>query len=326
MRTNLIYKHEPSLFNVSFVISLLFWGAVIYLSKGTAFLLVPPFFLVYLFAQSGFISHFRGTGALISADQFPDLDEKIKACAEKLKLKKIPTVYLINGNGVFNAFVIQFLRKQYIVLLSDIIDDLQENPDAINFYIGHELGHIRKKHLLWRLFFLPSSILPLLGAATYRAQEYTADLHGAFCCENASSAQQAIALLAVGSSRWKDMNMSAYIEQTKDTRSFWMSFHELISSYPWLTKRLARISPDFPQKKMPHRNPFAYLLAIFVPRPSISSAIFIYLIFFLIVFMIQEPIEQTQIEKIQNYEEGTEQQHPSSLNLFPYDVPSEIKR
>ena len=282
MEENLIYKHESFFSGISFVISLLSWTALVLLSVGTIFLLIPPFFLIYLFVQSGFISYFKGTGALISVDQFPDLDEKIKACAEKLKIKKVPTTYLVNGNGVFNAFATQFLRRQYVVLLSSIVDDLQENPDAINFYIGHELGHLCRKHLFRRLFFLPSSILPLLGSATFRAQEYTADLHGAFCCKNALSAQQALALLAVGSSRWKSMNMNAYIAQTRDTSSFWMSFHELISSYPWLTKRLTHVTPDFPKNKMPRRNPLAYLLAAFIPRLSIVTVVFVYFVIILI--------------------------------------------
>jgi hypothetical protein len=42
-----------------------------------------------------------------------------------------------------------------------------------------------------------------------------------------------------------------------------MSFHELISGYPWLTKRAARVSDE--RAAPPARNPFAYLFAIFVP-------------------------------------------------------------
>ncbi|MGH8746356.1 MAG: M48 family metalloprotease, partial [Burkholderiales bacterium] len=37
----------------------------------------------------------------------------------------------------------------YIVLLSDVVDALESERGAIDFYIGHELGHIRRKHLLW---------------------------------------------------------------------------------------------------------------------------------------------------------------------------------
>jgi hypothetical protein len=42
-----------------------------------------------------------------------------------------------------------------------------------------------------------------------------------------------------------------------------MSFHELIAGYPWLTKRAARVMNV--KASMPRRNPFAYLLAVFVP-------------------------------------------------------------
>jgi Tfp pilus assembly major pilin PilA len=42
-----------------------------------------------------------------------------------------------------------------------------------------------------------------------------------------------------------------------------MSFHELISGYPWLTKRAARMTSE--RTAAPPRNPFAYLLAVFIP-------------------------------------------------------------
>jgi len=52
-----------------------------------------------------------------------------------------------------------------------------------------------------------------------------------------------------------------------------MSFNELISDYPWLVKRVARVTarsqgqaPDIPP-----RNPFAYLFAIFVPRTGAGA-------------------------------------------------------
>jgi Tfp pilus assembly major pilin PilA len=41
-----------------------------------------------------------------------------------------------------------------------------------------------------------------------------------------------------------------------------MSFHELISGYPWLTKRAAHVAGD---DEPVARNRFAYVLAIFVP-------------------------------------------------------------
>ena len=42
-----------------------------------------------------------------------------------------------------------------------------------------------------------------------------------------------------------------------------MSYHELTSGYPWLTKRVARIL--HPEVEPPRRNGFAYLFAVFTP-------------------------------------------------------------
>jgi Zn-dependent protease with chaperone function len=276
MSDKLIYKHEPALFWILFVVSLICWLALIGVTFGIVLLFVPVMFLIYLFGQSALISHLRGSGALISANQFPDLNERVQACAKKRERKKAPAAYIRNGNGIFNAFATQFLRRHYIVLLSSVVDALHDNPDGLNFYIGHELGHIKRRHLPWSTFLAPGSILPLAGAAYFRAREYTCDRHGAACCEQPQSAQQALAVLAVGGSRWKDINLKNYIGQIRDTKGFWMSFHELLASYPWLTKRVARVSPEFPQDKMPGRNIFAYILCLFIPRPSLVTLLIIY--------------------------------------------------
>src|ERR1035437_10450328 len=109
----LIYKHEPTLFYILFTVSALCWLAVIALSHGVALAALPFLFLGYLLGQSALISHYRGTGALTAAEQFPDLNDRVQACAKKLEMKKIPAAYIINGNGVLNAFATQFLRRHY---------------------------------------------------------------------------------------------------------------------------------------------------------------------------------------------------------------------
>jgi len=63
--------------------------------------------------------------------------------------------------------------------------------------------------------------------------------------------------------QWEKVDMKAYLGQTKESSGFWMSFHELVAGYPWLTKRAARVMDT--TARMPGRNPLAYLLAIFVP-------------------------------------------------------------
>jgi type II secretory pathway pseudopilin PulG len=131
----------------------------------------------------------------------------------------------------------------------------------VRFYIGHELGHIKQGHLTGGLWRLPVLWLPLLGAAYARAQERTCDLHGRACSSSGVNAARALGALVVGGKRWATLNLDGLAEQLPATRGFWMSFHELIGAYPWLTKRIAKMEA----RAIPGRHPLAWLLALFTP-------------------------------------------------------------
>ena len=69
--------------------------------------------------------------------------------------------------------------------------------------------------------------------------------------------------LAAGAQRWRMVDLPAFEAQAALSRGFWMSYHELVGGYPWLTKRVARVLE--PDAEMPARNGFAYVLALFSP-------------------------------------------------------------
>ena len=199
---DLIYKNEKSLFTILLVISIVAWIGIVVGTLGVALLYLLFFFIFYCFAQSALISYLKGTGVKISADQFPDLKQRIDECCQKLDLQVVPEAYLLHMGGAFNAFATRFLGKNFIVLYSDIVDALDDHPDALNFYIGHEIGHLKRNHLRWSPVLMPASILPLIGAAYSRAREYTSDRHGFAACDNITSAQFGLAALAAGGKRW----------------------------------------------------------------------------------------------------------------------------
>lgn len=271
---NLLYKHERPLFIILLVLSVLIWGALLVGTKGIILVYVIAFALFYLFAQSAFISYLKGTGVEISAEQYPDLHEKIVACCDKLEVEKVPSAYLIHMGGAFNALATRFLGKNFIVLFSDIVDALEEHPDALNFYIGHELGHLKRGHLTWSPVLAPAAFLPIVGSAYSRAREYTCDRHGLSVCDEPASAQLGMAALAAGGKRWRSMNHERYILQTKQSSGFWMSLYELTSDYPWLTKRLAAINAASggEEAKQPGRHPLAWFFALFIPRIGLGGA------------------------------------------------------
>jgi Zn-dependent protease with chaperone function len=141
-------------------------------------------FLFYCVVQSALISYIKGNGVRITEEQFPDLKQQIAACCRKLGLDEEPQAYLMQMGGMLNAFATRFLGRHFIVLYSDVVDGLADNPDALNFYIGHEIGHIKRKHLSWSTILMPAAALPLIGAAYSRAREYTCDRHGLAACDN----------------------------------------------------------------------------------------------------------------------------------------------
>jgi Zn-dependent protease with chaperone function len=260
---DLVYPRERVLAAVTLVLGLLGWLALIVGTVGVALALIGIGALAYLFAHSALIAHVKGNGVELSTEQFPDLYAQFIECCRRLDIAHPPKAYILNGNGVLNAFATKFVRDRYVVLTSDIVDAMQGNTDGLRFYIGHELGHLRMKHISKALLRWPVLWLPLLGAAYSRARESTCDRHGLACSGSGGAAVLALSVLAAGRARWRSLNVANYVRQTEHSRGFWMSFHELISGYPWLTKRAARMTNN--GNATPARNPFAYLVAIFVP-------------------------------------------------------------
>lgn len=259
----LVYPKERTLGTITLVLGVVFWLALILGTFGAALIGLAVGFLLYLFAQSTLISYIKGNGVELSEAQFPELYTQFVACCDRLEINPQPEAYVLNGNGGLNAFATKFLGMQYVVLMSDVVDAMDKHVDGVRFYIGHELGHLRMKHLSGHFLRWPALWLPLLGPAYSRARESTCDRHGLACSSSPESAVRALSALSAGAQRWQQLDVGQYVKQANQSSGFWMSFHELTAGYPWLTKRAARVMNT--QAAMPGRNGFAYFLAAFVP-------------------------------------------------------------
>ncbi|HEV7446363.1 MAG TPA: M48 family metallopeptidase [Steroidobacteraceae bacterium] len=259
----LVYPRERTLGTITLVLGLMVWVVLLIGTFGGALLMLAVGFLLYLFAQSALIAHIKGNGVELSETQFPDLYTHFSACCDRLNMPERPRAYVIAGNGTLNAFATRFLGLQYVVLMSDVIDAMDKHAEGVRFYMGHELGHLRLRHISGHLFRWPVLWLPLLGAAYSRAKESSCDRHGLACCTSPASAAHALAALSAGAKRWAKLDAGSYLRQSAGETGFWMSFHELVAGYPWLTKRFARVMDT--KAHAPPRNGFAYVLALFVP-------------------------------------------------------------
>lgn len=270
---NLVYRNEKNLFPIMLAISILAWLLLLVGTVGAILVYALLFFIAYCFAQSALISYIKGNGVRITGEQFPELKQQIERCCERLDLTPEPEAYLMQMGGALNAFATRFLGRDFIVLYADVVDSLHDNPDALNFYIGHEIGHIKRKHLKWGKVLLPAMLLPLIGPAYSRAREYTCDRHGFAACENPANAEFGLATLAAGPRSWRSLNRAAFASQSQHTDGFWMSFHELVGDYPWLAKRMGAVKALAAGQDVDHprRHFGAVLLALFVPRLGMGA-------------------------------------------------------
>lgn len=269
----LVYKNEKRLFGLMLVFSSLAWTGLLIGATGGVLLYLAVISLLYYLAQSALLSYLRGTAVRITYQQFPDLKARIDICCERLGLEEMPDAYLLPAGGALRAGAVRCLGRRCIVLPAELVDALEERPDAINFHIGHEIARIKRRHWRWSALLMPGALAPLLGAAYARARAYTCDRHGFHACDDLDSAQLGLATLAAGR-RWRQLSASSYAAQGGDAAGFWMSFHELVGDRPWLVKRMAAVCSlaQGVEAAPAARSKLAYLLALAVPRVGGGAA------------------------------------------------------
>ncbi|HEY0769843.1 MAG TPA: M48 family metallopeptidase [Sphingobacteriaceae bacterium] len=196
--------------------------------------------LIYLFFRLGvMIGYLKGNAVKVSKHQFPEIYEIVVEQSNLLGLKTIPDVYLLQNGGILNAFATRFFGSDYVVIYSDVLEEaFEDNIETVRFILGHELGHVKRKHMLKSIWLFPSFFIPFLNSAYSRACEYTCDNIGAALSNN--GARPGLLLLASGKKLWKKVNTQAYIDQEYYEGGFWFWFAEKVSSHPRLTKRIGR--------------------------------------------------------------------------------------
>jgi Zn-dependent protease with chaperone function len=211
--------------------------------KGAAYLFsfaLAAFSLVLLqwIAKGFMIGLIKGNAVRVTAKQNPMIFQIISTQVKQLGLKEMPEVYMYGG--VFNAFVMKFARTHVLMLYSQVIETAMNGDDSIlKFVIGHELGHIKRKHLAKRSWLIFSNLIPFLGKAYSRGCEYTCDRIGYHFSKQ--GAIEGVLILATGKEIYSLINIDQFVDESVNSGSFWMWFSEKFLSHPHTSKRLAEL-------------------------------------------------------------------------------------
>ena len=272
--SDLTVSKEKTYFGILLTVALIGWLILTVTLVGILYALF--FGLGAWFASGLLVAHLKSESIKVTPEQLPLLHRTFEDVCRKLQLSEVPEFYVVQNNGVLNAFASRHSGRNFIVIFSDLWEALGHDSPQVRFLIGHEIGHIRRNHLMKRLLLLPSLVVPLVGKAYHRACEATCDRFGLFAAGSSRGASLGLAVLAGGKEAIRIVNPEAFARQHHEQRGFFVSWHELASGYPTLSQRVSNVlaveRPEFAKKA--GRSVLAYLLA---PVFSVQTLIFVYL-------------------------------------------------
>ena len=235
------YTWETPLRTLLVIVGIVLWILIIVSLIGIVYGIAIG--LVLFFAHITMIAYIRGSSIKLSPKQMPLLYERVVRLSQRIGLKKVPDTYLLQSNGVLNAFATRLGSRNFIVLHSDIIRACGDNSDALEFVIGHELGHLHRGHLRWRWLKAPAMVIPLLGTAYSRACEYTCDKYGAAVCADPKHKYDGLCILAAGGAHARSVNPREFVAQERDLNTVLMKLGSWFSTHPHLSSRVAALEP-----------------------------------------------------------------------------------
>ena len=240
---SLIHPKERLYFGICAIVTVLVYGLILLWAIRSFRTFAPLLFYILLFCFVAFISkglfigHLRGNGVRVTDKQFPEVYRSAEMLAQRLELAGMPGIYVLQSGGLLNAFAAKFLGRNFVIIYSEILSlAYEQGASALDFVACHELAHVKRRHMLWRMALLPSYIIPFLTMAYSRACEYTCDRFGAHYVPE--GAVNGILVLAAGKKLSGRVNVGEYTNQIQAERGFFVWFAELLASHPNLPKRV----------------------------------------------------------------------------------------
>lgn len=234
----LVHQNEKTYFILSLVISVLIYLLMVFSIIGIVYLVLG--FVVTFIAHGLFIGNIRGNGIKISETQFPEVYQLSQRIAKQMEMESVPDIYIIQSDGMLNAFATKFFDRSFVVLFSEMFElAYQEGEDELAFIICHEFAHLKRKHVSRRVLLFPALFVPFLSQAYSRACEYTCDNFAAY--HQTNGAENGLLILAAGKKLYHQVNRQEYIQQRQIDGGFWVGFSENLSTHPDLPKRIHNV-------------------------------------------------------------------------------------
>jgi Zn-dependent protease with chaperone function len=234
-----IAREEKKKRSSAFMVSLLLWLFLGLLVIGSWGIILVVWFIGWLIKRmlSEYnVRKLQAVGTVATADQFPEVANALAEICNQFNVEQLPKVIILNSSEV-NAFALRFARKKVIVLLSQVLEGIIDQPLQLRFILAHELGHLvlddsfGGKFLIYR------------PAAFKAARELTCDNCGCAAAGDLEGAKTALKRLGVGNRLFPRLNEQFLEVEAKYIYSGitgWLLKQYL--TYPPLGRRLSNIA------------------------------------------------------------------------------------
>jgi Zn-dependent protease with chaperone function len=184
-----------------------------------------------------------GTLVRVSPRQFPELFELASVAAENLSSAAIP-VY-VKRQSEMNIYTLGLWQRPLIVLTSSLVDQMPH--DALQFFIGREIGHIQAGHTWLRTLLKPlGADVPIIGKLLnsvifgdwMNRTEFTADRAGFIACRSLTTAVTTMLKFGVGIRLYEKLDIREFLEQINEVRNVSGHLTEIMAEMPYLTQRI----------------------------------------------------------------------------------------
>ena len=234
-------------------------AALKYMSRLPGFEAATNFIINWSFVKWHMID-LRGSNFRVTEKSCPELYQQVKNVADILDIDNMPEIYTEWGYYI-NAYTTGHKKDTLLTIYSGAVDLLTK--EQLDYIIGHELGHIKSKHVLyhvmaemianWATQFPIASdlIMPIRIGLTYwnRMSEFTADRAGLLACQNPEAAIDTVIKMAgVPQKYFGSVSREAFLEQAKDfeyllsgPESIIKNISVLDNTHPWTVLRAAEL-------------------------------------------------------------------------------------
>lgn len=204
---------------------------------------------VYLLHRLAFLLFYWflfGNSVRVSPLQYSELYRAVQDACSFLDLRPTPTVFVMQGHGVLELFVMKrFVKRGILVFTSQLVDDLLAAGDSreLMMIIGRQLGHIKAGHFKgWVFKDVIGRFTYFLHAAWWRRCHLTADRVGYLVCGQLDAARKALLVVTVGKRLAQVTSTDALREQDDELSTSWLArFRLLLSTYPYMIHRVMEL-------------------------------------------------------------------------------------